>query len=95
MERLSDRAIDIVNELHRERLDYTSEYVPLIDALQKLSAYEDAEPEPDEERIFDTVVRWWSEHVHCNECPANFGSCGPRIGCQERAREYLDYITRY
>ena len=41
MERLSDRAIDIVNELHRERIDYTSEYVPLIDALQKLAAYED------------------------------------------------------
>lgn len=47
MERLSDRAIDIVNELHRERLDYNSEYVPLIDALQKLSAYEDCGVEPE------------------------------------------------
>ena len=47
MERLSDRAIDIVNELHRERLDYNSEYAPLIDALQKLSAYEDCGIEPE------------------------------------------------
>lgn len=28
MERLSDRAIEIINELHRERLDYESEYLP-------------------------------------------------------------------
>lgn len=41
MERLSNRAIDIVNELHTERLDYQSEYLPLIDALNKLAAYED------------------------------------------------------
>lgn len=33
MERLSDAAINIINDLHKERLDYTSEYLPLIDAL--------------------------------------------------------------
>lgn len=42
-ERLSDTAISIVNELHTERLDYNSEYIPLIDALNKLAEYEDAE----------------------------------------------------
>lgn len=41
MERLSDRAIAIVNELHTERLDYQSEYLPLIDALNQLAAFED------------------------------------------------------
>lgn len=29
MERYSDRAIEIINELHRERLNYQSEYLPL------------------------------------------------------------------
>lgn len=43
MYKLSDRAIEIVNALHTERLDYNTEYVPLIDALNKLAAYEDAE----------------------------------------------------
>lgn len=40
MERLSDRAIEIINELHTERLDYNSEYLPLIDAAQKLNDIE-------------------------------------------------------
>ena len=40
MERLSDRAIEIINELHTERLDYNSEYLPLIDAAQKLDDLE-------------------------------------------------------
>ena len=43
MERLSDTAIDIINDLHTERLDYNSEYLPLIDAVNKLQEYEDAE----------------------------------------------------
>lgn len=41
MERLSDAAIEIINELHTERLDYYSEYIPLIDAANSLAAYED------------------------------------------------------
>ena len=41
MERLSDTAIEIINELHTERLDYYSEYIPLIDAANSLAAYED------------------------------------------------------
>ncbi len=43
MERLSGNAIDIVNDLHRDRLDYNSEYLPIINALNKLAEYEDAE----------------------------------------------------
>lgn len=46
MERLSDRAIEIINELHTERLDYASEYLPLIDCANKCSAYEDTGMEP-------------------------------------------------
>ena len=48
MERLSDTAIEIINELHAERLDYSSEYIPLIDAANRLSAYEDTGLEPEE-----------------------------------------------
>ena len=46
MERLSDTAIEIINELHTERLDYSSEYIPLIDAANRLAAYEDTCLEP-------------------------------------------------
>lgn len=48
MERLSDAAIEIINALHRERIDYNSEYIPLIDAANRLSAYEDIGLDPDE-----------------------------------------------
>ena len=48
MERVSDTAIEIINELHTERLDYSSEYIPLIDAANRLAAYEDTGLEPEE-----------------------------------------------
>ena len=56
MERLSDTAIDIINELHTERLDYSSEYIPLIDAANSLAAYEDTGFDPEE--IADFMKRW-------------------------------------
>ena len=43
MERLSDNAIELLNELHTERLAYNSEYLPLIEAAHKLESYESAE----------------------------------------------------
>lgn len=48
MERLSDAAIEIINDLHTERLDYYSEYIPLIDSANRLAAYEDTGLEPEE-----------------------------------------------
>ena len=48
MERLSDTAIEIINELHTGRLDYYSEYIPLIDAANSLAAYEDTGLEPED-----------------------------------------------
>ncbi len=48
MERLSDGAIAIINQLHTERLDYNSEYCPLIDAVSRLAAYEDTRLTPEE-----------------------------------------------
>lgn len=48
MNRLSDTAIEIVNELHTERLDYDSEYLPLINALNRLAAYEDTGLDPEQ-----------------------------------------------
>ena len=93
MERLSDRAIDIVNELHRERIDYSSEYIPLIDALQKLSAYEATGLEPDEyEYGLGSTVRWLAENVSCDECPANDLVCGYHTECQERMQKYINSI---
>lgn len=48
MEILSDTAIEIINGLHTERLDYYSEYIPLIDAANRLAAYEDTGLEPED-----------------------------------------------
>ena len=54
MQRYSDKAIEIVNDLHTERLDYASEYIPLIDAAQQLAAYEDTGLIPEEAQ----QMRW-------------------------------------
>lgn len=57
MDRVSDNAIEIINELHTERLNYESEYLPLIDCANKCSAYEDTGLEPEEiERIRSALV---------------------------------------
>ena len=48
MERLSDTAIEIINDLHTERLEYASEYIPLIDAANRLAASEDTGVEPED-----------------------------------------------
>ena len=48
MERLSDNAIDIIDELHTERLHYFSEYIPLIDAANLLAEYENTGLTPQE-----------------------------------------------
>lgn len=41
MEKLAQTAIGIINELHTERLDYNSEYIPLINAAMKLEDLEE------------------------------------------------------
>lgn len=51
MERFSDNAIEIINDLHTERLAYNSEYIPLIDAAQVLSDYEDTGLSPTEIKV--------------------------------------------
>ena len=57
MERLSDNAADIINDLHTERLDYNSEYIPLADAINKLALYEDTKLEPETiSKIRDIVL---------------------------------------
>ena len=58
MDRLSDTAIEIINELHTERLDYSSEYIPLIDAANCLAAYEDTGLEPEEIKGFAEDVAY-------------------------------------
>ena len=57
MERLSDTAIEIINDLHTERLEYDSEYIPLIDAANRLAAYEDSGLEPEDlEKAFNETA---------------------------------------
>ena len=51
MERLSDGMIEILNQLHTERLDYTSEYLPLIDGANRLADYEATGLNPEETAV--------------------------------------------
>lgn len=48
MERLSDTAIEVINNMHTERLEYNREYIHLIDAVNLLSVYEDTGLTPEE-----------------------------------------------
>ena len=45
---LGEVAIGILNELHTERLDYESEYLPLVDCAQRCAAYEETGLLPEE-----------------------------------------------
>ena len=57
MERYSDKAIEIINELHTERIDYESEYIPLIDCANQCAAYEDTGLAPEDiTRAFDEAA---------------------------------------
>lgn len=58
MEIYAETAMGILDELHTERLDYHSEYVPLADAINRLATYEETGLEPEEiERILDSYGR--------------------------------------
>lgn len=64
MERLSDNALNIINELHTEKLDYNSEYLPLIDAANSLAAYEDTGLDPEQikdmaENVETRLLTWF------------------------------------
>lgn len=71
MERYSDKAIEIINELHTERLDYTSEYLPLIDAAQQLEAYEDTGLTPEEVQ----QMRWIPVEERLPDKPGHYLVC--------------------
>ena len=55
MKRLSDNAIEIVNELCTERLAYESEYVPIIDALMRIPKPRRPVPWPPQRKIFFSI----------------------------------------
>lgn len=54
MERVSDIALDILNELHTEHLAYQSEYLPLVECVNTCSEYEDTGLTPDEIKHLQT-----------------------------------------
>lgn len=70
MERYSDEAIRIINELHTERLDYQSEYIPLIDAAQRLDAYESTGMEPE---TIGALCKELNQYKDAVERMGNFG----------------------
>ena len=55
MKRLSDNAIEIVNELCTERLAYESEYVPIIDALMRIPKPRRLVPRAPQRKIFFSI----------------------------------------
>lgn len=80
MERYSDKAIEIINELHTERIDYESEYIPLIDCANQCAAYEDTGLAPEDiTRAFDEAALQEREERSkgCEFCNTyDFGRCG-------------------
>lgn len=103
MKRLSDTAVDITSDLHRERLDYETEYVPLMDAAQKLAEYEDAEAQGLLVRlpckVGDIVFYVSSFYSRIIERHVVTGFCFYGDGCQIRCRnskgEFSYFQTRF
>ena len=58
MSNLGEQAMEILDELHTERLAYGNEYVPLADAANLLTAYEQTGMDPEAiERMVDAYGR--------------------------------------
>lgn len=58
MSNLGEQAMEILGKLHTERLAYESEYVPLADAANLLTAYEQTGMDPEAiERVVDAYGR--------------------------------------
>lgn len=58
MSNLGEQAMEILDELHTERLSYESEYVPLADAANLLTAYEQTGMDPEAiDRMADAYGR--------------------------------------
>lgn len=92
MERLSDNAIAIVNELHTERLSYDSEYVPIIDALNSLAAYEDTGLEPEEIQEAVDLFKDWKDADIPKELKSWVERCTWHVRkCEELRRELDEY----
>ena len=77
MDCYSDVAIDIINDMHTDRLDYQTEYLPLIDAATRLSEYESTGAEPERvAEVMDVVKDIPIEHLqNLMEASARIKSC--------------------
>lgn len=93
MERLSDRAIEIINELHTERLDYNSEYLPLIDAAQKLNDIETVMGDYDLDRLRELAQV--DREGRCVVLPVKPGETVRFIGNPSAKPEVVDAISVY
>lgn len=63
-ELFAEAAIDIINDLHTERIDYETEYLPLINAALALQEYESGEYEK-------VVHAHWIDNgpdIQCSAC---------------------------
>lgn len=88
MERFSDTAIDIINNLHTERLDYNSEYCPLIDAAYALKEYEDT-------GVSVPEIREMIKRLEQSEPPCKVGDTINHFGWSESRGNYVvsDKVT--
>ena len=59
MSNLGDQAMAILDELHTERLAYESEYVPLADAANLLTAYEETGMTPEDITKLLAQLDYW------------------------------------
>lgn len=80
MTEYAEIAIELINELHTERLEYESEYVPLIEAANRLFEYEDIGFSPEELQKIVDKQKW---HVVAE------GDLPPKLKDGKRAKTYL------
>lgn len=69
MERYSDKAIEIVNELYPNKIDYYSEYLPLIDAVNRLFEIEDILCDnSDLDKLSRIMMLYSNNDYYINQC---------------------------
>ena len=97
MEQYADRATEIIDELHTERMDYDSEYLPLIYAANRLKANEDTGLEPEEVARLRELAEA-DKDGRCVVLPCKIGDtvytvqeiCFPCHKCEEMGRKEIE-----
>lgn len=69
MERYSDKVIEVVNELYLDKIDYYSEYLPLIDSVNRLFEVENILCDSsDLDKLSRIMMLYSNNEYYINQC---------------------------